>query len=306
MPAAGRKLNGPNRNLHKSYSGGLTMLCFQLVKTVLDELYKRLPYESDIEKDKAIGMQIGYLRDSYKNLHLGRQINHGDITTRFAYIYTYVTCHANLVYQIIKLSPELEALFDPRSDRRRVKITCIGGGPGSELIGILKYLLKTEKQPKLGFTLYDKEKKWGECWNDVDDKLDLPMEFNSHCEPMDVLDYEDWSSNSKYLESDLFSMIYFLSEIFKKKEAATPFFENLFTNAKSGSLFLFLDNNHIDHYGWFDELIAGHRIEVLKSAQGPDRIHDWGEEKTDLEIYYKKFDPPKLTGQIAWRVCRKS
>jgi hypothetical protein len=115
----------------------------------------------------------------------------------------------------------------------------------------------------------------------VDDKLNHTLEFNSHCEPMDVLDDEDWNSNVKYLESDLFSMIYFLSEIEPKKKQATPFFNNLFSNAKAGSLFLFLDNGHTYYYEWFDQLIAGHGIEVLKSPQEYTYIHDLDEQKSD-------------------------
>lgn len=277
------------------------MLCFQLVKTVLDELYERIPYGSESQKDAAIKDRMDHLGRAYENLRQGLPIDHSDITTRFAYIYRYTTCHANLVYQTIKAVKPLRTLFD----QEKVKITCIGGGPGSEIIGILKYLLETKKNPKMRFTLYDREKRWGECWNDVDDKLDLPMEFNSHCEPMDVLDYNDWSSNSKYLQSDLFTMVYFLSEIETKKIGATPFLENLFTNAKSGSLFLFIDNGHRFYYEWFDQLIAKHGIDVLASAQGDTHIHDLDEEKTDLGVYYLKFGSPKLKAKIAFRVCRK-
>lgn len=158
------------------------MLCFQLVRTVLDELYKRIP-GSESQKDAAIKNRLQHLGHVYENLHLGLQVDHSDITTRFAYIYRYVTCHANLVYQMVKAAKPLRSLFD----QERVKITCIGGGPGSEIIGILKYLLEVEKNPQLRFILYDKEKVWGDCWNDVDDKLDLPMRF-SHLDEATSLD----------------------------------------------------------------------------------------------------------------------
>lgn len=277
------------------------MLCFQLVKTVLDELYERLPYSSEFQKDQAIKEKLSYLGRAYENLRGGLQIDHADLTTRFAYIYKYVTCHANLVYQTIQSAPPLQSLFN----QQKVKITCIGGGPGSEIIGILKYLLELRKSPKLRFNLYDREKRWGECWNDVDDKLDLPMEFNSHCEPMDVLVEADWGSNSKYLQSDLFSMVYFLSEIETKKKEATPFFENLFTNARAGSFFLFLDNGHTYYYEWFDQLIEGRGIDVLASAEERTQIYDLDEQKSDLEVYYEKFGYPKMRANIAYRICQK-
>jgi hypothetical protein len=277
------------------------MLCFQLVKTVLDELYERIPLERNDQKDELIKEKIAHLEQAYRKLHLGLPIDHSDIATQFAYIQRYVTCHANLVYEIIKTAPKLKSLFD----QPKAKITCIGGGPGSELIGILKFLLEANKKPKLSFNLYDREKGWGDCWEDIHEKLNLPMDINSRCSPMDVLNQKDWRSNTKYLNSDLFSMVYFLSEIEKKKQEATPFFDNLFAKAQVGSLFLFIDNRNAKYYGWFDQLISRHSIQVLTSYQGSMKIWDRAEEKQDLAVYYKKFGPPKLTAEAAYRVCRK-
>jgi hypothetical protein len=41
-----------------------------------------------------------------------------------------------------------------------VSITCIGGGPGSDFLGIIKYLEHVEKKPALKRILYDKENAW--------------------------------------------------------------------------------------------------------------------------------------------------
>lgn len=277
------------------------MQCFQLVKTVLDELYSRIPAENGVEKDGLIRQKLTELAGSYANLARGNSVNHADIASRFAYIYRYVTSHANIVFQIISDSDELGILFD----QSKVNITCIGGGPGSEFLGVLKYVLKTGKKPSLRCTLYDKETAWGECWNDVGEELEAELRIHTFCQAVDVTEAKTWQDMSKYLSSDLFTMVYFLSEIDSVREKAEPFFLNLFEKSKPSALFLYVDNNNAGFYGWFDEMVSRFPIDVLSSRQLRMPILDNSEEKTDLGEYWEKFDHPKLRGDIAFRVCRK-
>lgn len=65
--------------------------------------------------------------------------------TRFAYIYAYTTVHADAVYAFIQNFDALKEIFNAEV----VNVSCIGGGPGSDFLGILKYItlspLKTVK-----------------------------------------------------------------------------------------------------------------------------------------------------------------
>jgi hypothetical protein len=214
------------------------MNCFQLVKSVLDELYRRVPGKRDPEKDRLINDHLKSLRTSYAQLTIKNTVDHSNLASRFAYIYRYVTSHANFVYQVILKSKALQNLFN----RERVTITCIGGGPGSDFLGVIKYLERVDKKPALKCILYDKENAWGECWNDVDEKLSTQLQINTFCQTFDVTKRPSWENNSKYLSSDLFTMIYFLSEVYSLRQDAEPFFLNMFQSAKRGALFLFLDN----------------------------------------------------------------
>ena len=158
---------------------------------------------SEAEKDGKIQVMLRQLEQNYAHLVYENNIDHSDLVSRFAYIYKYVTCHANLVYQIIAESDALGSLFN----REKVNVTCIGGGPGSEFLGILKYVLLKQKSPFLRCTLYDREVGWGDCWNDVDEKLDPQMRISTFCQPADVTDVASWSVNIKYLNSDLFTLL---------------------------------------------------------------------------------------------------
>lgn len=276
------------------------MNCFQIIKSVLDEAYDQIPGD-EAEKDQVIKNKLKYLRGEYSQLLQECNINYSDPTTRFAYIYAYVTSHSNLVCDIIEQNPDLCELFD----NKKVKVACIGGGPGSDFLGILKYLMTNKKSPTIQFHLYDREKSWGESWSDVEDKVeDLDFHISTSYMPLDVTKRDDWESYIKYFQSDLFTMIYFMSEVFSLRDSAEEYFAHLFTQAKIGSLFLFIDNNNSEFYNWFDQLAANHKIDILRSNETDMKV-PFDEEKSDLGKYLVKFSNPKLTAKVAYRIGRK-
>jgi hypothetical protein len=277
------------------------MNCFQLVKTVLDELYGRLPGRSDEERTEQILGMHRHLEGQYAGLARGLTIDYTDPITRFAYIYKYVTSHANIVCQIIESSENLAGLFRQGT----VNVTCIGGGPGSDLLGILKHVLNQGTQPVLRCTLLDGEPTWADCWSDVDEKLSAQLLVKTSFQTFDVTNERTWATTSKYLRADLITMVYFMSEVYSLRKLASPFFSNLFQKVSPGTLFLYVDNNSPEFYDWFDALAAENGVETLSSDEGRMGIADLDEEKKDLGEYYERFGPPKLKPNIAHRVCRK-
>lgn len=277
------------------------MNCFQLVKTVLDEIYAEIQLPGEAEKDAAIKEKLNYLSDQYKKLTSGEDVDYADPITRFAYIYRYVTSHANIIHNIIQYCPELNLFFN---DAEAVTMTCIGGGPGSDLLGVLKYLINSDRSPILRCTLYDREEAWGESWQDVDKKIGAALRISTYFQRFDVGVPITWRNRSKYLNSDFFTMSYFMSEVYKIKDAAMPFFENLFANAKDGSLFLYIDNNNQQFYNWFDDLAKRNSFQEIMSEITITTMNG-DEQKKDLGDFYKKFKYPKLNANIAYRVCRK-
>ncbi|MGE5658868.1 MAG: hypothetical protein ACM37W_19905 [Actinomycetota bacterium] len=275
------------------------MNCFQIIKGVLDEAYNDIE-GSEAEKDEFILDALEDLREQYSKLLKGIDIDYSYPVTRFAYIYAYVTSHANIVCSVIEKSHDLKLLFD----KNKVNVACIGGGPGSDFLGILKYLMLNDKKTTIKFQLCDREKTWAESWSDVDDKVDPEFRISTSYLPLDVTDPKDWKNHTKYLQSDLFTMIYFMSEVRAFRDNVDAYFENLFKSAKSGALFLFVDNNNSNFYDWFDELAKKHGVQIIESKE-TSMIPPSDENKYDLCEYYDKFTYPKLKANVAYRIGRK-
>ena len=275
------------------------MNVFQLINTVLEEIYEAVPGD-EAKKDAKIQARLQELSDGFSKLITQNKITYTDPATRFAYIYKYVTSHSNLVYQCIRTNPELIKLFKSKT----MNLSCIGGGPGSDLLGVLKYVSNLKAPPALRCHLLDGENAWADAWSDVDQKLQSPSTISTYFLPMNVCDPSNWKLHSKYLQADLFTMIYFLSKIYCKREQSQPYFDHLFASMKKDALVLYIDNNDSRFYEWFDEFAGKHNLEVLeRDEQKMGMTTD--EEKKDLGKFYKKFTPVKLEANVAHRICRK-
>jgi hypothetical protein len=226
--------------------------------------------------------------------------------TRFAYVYAYVTAHASFVYKIIQMNRELQEVFD----KQDIEIACIGGGPGSDLVGILKYLVENNKRPdRVWCDILDAELAWNETWRYVNKQLDV-YNINTNSVPFDVTERVSWERHSDYLNSDLFTFIYFMSEVFRFKEESTRYFDHFFANVKPGAMIIYLDNRDDTMSDWFDSFINKYDYEVIVSSNryrmSMNSLRE--EKKSDLGQYFDKFGDkkePKLTGRVAYRICRK-
>jgi hypothetical protein len=275
----------------------------QLIKLVLDEAYGQIALPDEQAKDALITKEIDCLSEAYRRLKDPKRmsIDYSDPLKRFAYIYKYTVAHADYIRQLIRGCSAINAFFtDPR-----IEVACLGGGPGSDLLGIMKYMLQIGSKTKLKCYIFDKERAWGDSWSDVADTLESPFQVFPIFEQLDVADSRTWSSYHKYLRADLFTLSFFVSEVWCIRTKAEPFFEHCFTQAKTGALFLFIDNNAPPFYGWFDTLASRCGLQVIQSKQCP-LAFSIDEEKTDLGIYYQKFGWPRRESDVAFRIMRKS
>jgi SAM-dependent methyltransferase len=276
------------------------MNCFQLIKTVLDEAYAEIPGTED-EKDAAIQKQMDALSIQYSKLCEKGCLDYSDPARRFAYLFTYTTSHANIVHARIRASNPLSDIFD----RKDVTVGCVGGGPGSDFLGVLKYCEQAKKSPNLTCHLLDRDPAWGESWSDVGKKVGGSLQLTTHFNPFDVTDPKKWRIFKKHLQADFFTLIYFMSEVYALRENANPYFNTLLAEMKPGALLLFVDNNSPEFRGWFDEIANKHNVKILESEGGVMQLPTH-EEKRDLEPYRTRLKrDPKLSSNVAWRVLQK-
>lgn len=279
------------------------MTLMQLIKLVLDEAYAAIPAANDAAKDALIAQELAALSAEYGALTNANRtpIDYSSPLKRFAYIYKYTVAHADYVRQVINMAPAVGALLQ----QSRIEVSCLGGGPGSDLLGILKYMMQRNiSGNSLTCYIFDQERAWGDSWSDVARLLQAPFGLFPVFQQMDVTDPGTWQSYNKFLRSDLFTLSYFVSEVWAIQHQAQPFFDHCFANMKSGAIVLFIDNNSASFVNWFDEMVATRGFNVLVSRSSR-LVFANEEEKTDLGDYYTKFGWPKRESNAAYRIVQK-
>ena len=148
---------------------------------------------------------------------------------RWAYLYRYAASYASYVYQLISKSAAITELFQDGSEPN---ITCIGTGPGSDFLGIVKYILKFSINCEPKFLLLDRYD-WGETrlsWRTLCPERGLDTPYFRRIDIAEVSDWQCWQE--KLQDTDLFVMSYVLSELHCMKDQAKTFFEWLFQEHK--------------------------------------------------------------------------
>lgn len=287
------------------------MTLFQLVKITLDALYEEAEKEYGDQTDDQITARIKYLSKSYNSLTSeGRKpVDYKDPAVRFAYVYKYVASHGDYVVQLLKLtSRHLGKVFNDK----KVRISCIGGGPGSDIIGVLKYLsdyLNQESVDKVVCYLLDREQAWADTWTELDDKLEIDdIKLSVNFQPLDVTNPESWGLQKKFLDADLFTLSYFVSEVYALDGGVVEkFWSTLFKNAKPGALFLYDDNGSDVFNDYFDTQWRNEGLELVVGESNVSWTPSFTEQASELLTYKAKFgENPKLRGHLSYRILRKT
>jgi hypothetical protein len=142
--------------------------CYELVKEILDETFDSIDGADQAAKDKAVTRSLTRMSAAYSDLATTGGPDYSQPQCRVGYIFRYVTSHANLVYAVLNHCPATRALF--KEEREKLTISCLGGGPGSDLLGVIKLLLAKrgsgEKMPQVLAYICDREQMWMDSWGD--------------------------------------------------------------------------------------------------------------------------------------------
>jgi hypothetical protein len=105
-----------------------------------------------------------------------------------------------------------------------------------------------------------------------------------------------------------------VSEVCSKQINADKYFMNLFKNADTGSLFLFVDNCSGYASNWFDRVVGeynhseSYSLRCIRKLDRHSFQMEYGEQVGDLEPYYSKYcdaGVPKRSAPVDVRIYRK-
>ncbi|MGF6492267.1 hypothetical protein ABIE56_000420 [Luteibacter sp. 621] len=226
-------------------NGTTSTTMFQLVYNTLKDLEDEVFRQFGPNTDAVIKKEMEKLSAHYRKLDdpTATPINYAPAATRFAYVYSYVAAHADYVRQVLEIADDhVDSVL---INQPHPVVSCIGGGPGSEMLGTLQYVLNhplRQTQSQM-YYLCDKERAWADAWSEIGRHLGGLINVSSTVQQIDVLATDTYRDQRRFLKADLFVSSYFFSEVARFGAESNAFWDDVGQNAKAGAKFVVADND---------------------------------------------------------------
>lgn len=228
-----------------------TNFYFDTIKKILDQSIQS--YSAREGKpipliDAEISAHIKNTSPEYRNPD--PNINYNDPLCRLGYLFTHAGANATLFERTIDYSSHLKTLISSKS-AHCINICTVGGGPGTELLGLTKYLLKTNTAfHEIFFTVLDSVPEWSETWSFIADEsvnaflqnLNPPPNINRAFQPMNVVQASSYKSYAwLFAKADLMVFNYLLSENKIRLPSFTNALNEMILRTPTGCYFVVID-----------------------------------------------------------------
>lgn len=171
---------------------------------------------------------------------------------KFCYLYKYSVPHGYYIYSALKwMRPKIKPSIFSRNPTR---IACVGGGPGTEIIGLCRYFREVEAENlgnRVEVTIFDKEPTWEAACRQVLQCVAPGIEIDLKFVAFDATDPATYAA----LDFSRFHLVmanFFASEIRKAKivGASKAFWQHMFASMGAGKIFLAVDFADAKGTGW--------------------------------------------------------
>lgn len=213
-------------------------------------------------------------------------IDYDDPLCRLGYLYRHAPAGAGLFERVLQESGEVRQKIRG-ANRATLDVCAVGGGPGTELLGLAKYLLGCWQRGlprRIEFTVLDKVPHWAETWrplsNAVEEELrtslgghgvEPPTIFPMFL-PMDVLDPASYRGYAfQFGKADVVVFNYLFSENKGRLGQARSAVEYLAQATPTGCVFVVIDRLEAD------QRFKNDVFELFEAVFGngiPVRTHD--------------------------------
>lgn len=285
---------------------------FERARSVIEQL---LPIAAGLvqgDLDTMIRRRLRSLSASYGNGLLNqdrRPVDYTRTTTHIAYFYRSLSAHGDWLSKTLRRCRDhaRRAL----NKGRPISVACIGGGPGSDILGICKFLIQEDlTEHRVDFVVLDRERAWNRSRSLLAETFDGELDITERYQSLDVTDDDRWTDDWAFCQSDMISMNFFLSEVwsFNGNGSISRFIQRVIDLAPRGTLFTYVDNGGDNFCPLADAEFNRNDVDRIISGED-ERLLVSGEEQADVVMtpYRERFGGqwPKLKGKVAWRVWKK-
>jgi hypothetical protein len=231
---------------------------FEIVKRILDTAIKRFGDKEGLSREEICRQMSAHLSEMSKQHRADAPaIPYDDPLCRLGYLYMHVAANATMFERALGLDAPQQVIRARAGGT--LQVCSLGGGPGSELLGLTKFILGRYKPenylPKrIEFTVVDVVPEWGETWTQLARQAESAFEASGLPPPVIVdrfyaVDASRGASYGKFAwlmsDIDLFVFNYFVSENLDHLDALAEALAVLATKAAKDAVFVFIDRREL-------------------------------------------------------------
>ncbi len=188
-------------------------------------------------------------------------IQYSSLSARTAYVFAYAPTRAEYACEFLRR--HRIAMGKPLFDKGKIRVVSFGGGPASELVGLIRYLedpASEEAVDAIHYVVYDKDGDWESVAEDVASSVETEILLETEYHGVDATD-ERGMCKIDLSEVDLVMFSYIMSELAKleMRDKISKNFLFILSKLAIGSKILFIDNKHKIFIEYFQscKLVSG-------------------------------------------------
>ncbi|WP_397576941.1 hypothetical protein [Sphingorhabdus sp.] len=288
------------------------MTNFERAKLMIDAMMPIADlHERDATAEESVKRRLQMLTEEYggRLLNSGRNpIDYSKITTHIAYTYRSLPAHSDWMYKALTHARKSVLA---KMTGKKVRVACIGGGPGSDMLGVLKFANENSlNDKKFAFAVLDREKAWNGCRRHLVDTFEGELSVSQKHINLDLANGSPWTTNWGWLDADIFTFSFVLSEVwsFNEKRSVSEFIDRVIGGAGEGAIFCYVDNGG-DNFIPLMEAEFDNRPDLRRifSRDFSRLLMSYEEQSSAVEATYGTIfgQSPKLKGNVSMRVWKK-
>lgn len=256
--------------------------------------------------DDRVNACLATISSNYLNGNTSPALDLSCSTSRLAYLYQYFSVHSRHLAKTLTEARKVNG--GPLFTGQEICVACLGGGPGTDAVGVLKYLRESSSEPQqFQCCVLDNEPAWNQNWQPISQLLGSVTPFFAITDatvPMSA------DGHGYVSTADLITISYLVSAVQKydANNVVTNYFQSVFSMVKKGALIVYVDNAG-SHTSFFDSMLVDQGLTLVRSwdyQDGP-KWGSFGEDLVPLDLYKDKFAWDfKISAKLSYRVLRKT
>lgn len=267
---------------------------------MLDQMWPTLGEDPGAQ----VAAALGSLTSGYNSLSVVKAlpVDYTALATQVGYVYKYVPAHADLIYCLLNCVKDAAR---PIFSGEQVRMVCVGGGPGTELIGALKFAERLPKRASsIACEIWDRNLPWQAAVAAATETAPTGLSITTSFAQFDWQSADPLAALATIENADVITLSYTLSEVWRYNadNSVSVNLDRIIGALKPGALVLYSDNSGPNFDPYAEKYLFARSDLTVLDRHAHDHMLIGSDEQSSVTADYRQLmgagsgTMPKLRG----------